>query len=183
MKSAKNPCRGIHCIGTGIGLAILGAGYMLGVAPALEAKQRLGNDRETLQNMRLELDAAEDGLRKMRQAVEVAEAELRQTEIRLRPAGDRNEVIGELATFAERERLMLNQIRAGRTEPGKPISIVPITMSGTCSFEDFDRTLSTLRDEFPDVRIRSFSIGRTLARPEQAPSFEFQLAWCIESAD
>ncbi|MFU8828026.1 MAG: hypothetical protein ACNA8P_01170, partial [Phycisphaerales bacterium] len=71
--------------------------------------------------------------------------------------------------------------RAGRIEPGKPISVVPIVMSGTCSFSDFDRTLALLRDEFPDVRIRSFSIGRTVVRPEQSPSFEFHLAWCIES--
>jgi len=93
-----------------------------------------------------------------------------------------SEVIAELASFAERENLKLNQIRAGRVEPGKTISLVPIVMSGTCDFSDFDRTLSLLRDEFPDVRIRSFSIGRTLARPEQTPSFEFQLSWCIESA-
>ena len=133
--------------------------------------------------MRTELDAAEERVRSMRMAQENAEAELKRSEISLRPESDRNEVIDELAGFAERQRLTLNQIRAGRVEPGKPISVVPIIMSGTCSFADFDQTLSTLREEFPDVRIRSFSIARTLARTEQQPVFEFQLAWCIESAD
>lgn len=179
----EHPCGTIHGIGIGIGLLILGIGYMLGVAPALEAKERLGNDQATLRTIRAELDSAEENSRKMRQIAENAEAELRQSEITLRPLTDRNEVIGELATFAERQSLKLNQIRAGRLEPGKPISIVPIVMSGTCRFEDFDRTLSALRDEFPDVRIRSFTIGRTLARPEQEPSFEFQLVWCIDSAE
>lgn len=181
MKS-EQPCVVIHAIGAGVGLLMLGIGYMLGVAPALQAKERLGNDQATLQTMRTELDTAEESSRRMRQIAENAEAELRQNEIRLRPLDDRNEIIGDLATFAERQKLKLNQIRAGRVEPGKPISIVPIIMSGTCSFEDFDRTLSALREEFPDVRIRSFTIGRTLSRTDQEPSFEFQLAWCIDSA-
>ncbi len=181
MKS-EQPCVVIHAVGAGVGLLMLGIGYMLGVAPALQAKERLGNDQATLQTMRTELDTAEESSRRMRQIAENAEAELRQNEIRLRPLDDRNEIIGDLATFAERQKLKLNQIRAGRVEPGKPISIVPIIMSGTCSFEDFDRTLSALREEFPDVRIRSFTIGRTLSRTDQEPSFEFQLAWCIDSA-
>lgn len=183
MSELKNCCTMIHGVGAGIGLLLLGAGYLVGIAPALEAKQRLGSDREMLAAMRVELDAAEERVRKMRQAQENAERELQRSEIVLRPESDRNEVIGELAGFAERQRLTLNQIRAGRLEPGKPVSVVPIIMSGTCSFADFDRTLSTLREEFPDVRIRSFSIARTLARTDQQPVFEFQLAWCIESAD
>lgn len=183
MSELKNCCTTIHGVGAGIALLLLGAGYLVGIAPALEAKQRLGSDRETLAAMRVELDAAEERVRKMRQAQENAERELQRSEIALRPESDRNEVIGELAGFAERQRLTLNQIRAGRLEPGKPVSVVPIIMSGTCSFADFDRTLSTLREEFPDVRIRSFSIARTLARTDQQPVFEFQLAWCIESAD
>lgn len=183
MSELKTCCTKIHGVGAGIGLLVLGAGYLAGVAPALKAKERLGNDRETLAVMRTELDAAEERVRSMRMARENAEAELKRSEISLRPESDRNEVIDELAGFAERQRLTLNQIRAGRVEPGKPISVVPIIMSGTCSFADFDQTLSTLREEFPDVRIRSFSIARTLARTEQQPVFEFQLAWCIESAD
>lgn len=181
MKNMNSPCATIHGVGAAIGLVILGIGYVVGVAPALKAKERLGNDRETLNTMRAELDAAEDRVRKLRHAEESARAELERSAIPMRPAGDRNEVIGELASFAERERLKLNQIRAGNLEPDKPVSVVPIVMSGTCDFSDFDRTLAKLREEFPDVRIRSFSIGRTLARPEQVPSFEFQLAWCIES--
>lgn len=180
-KGAPPPNMAIHGVGAGIGLLILGVGYLLGVAPALQAKQRLGSDRETINAMRVELDSAEDQVRRLRQAEETARLEVAQHEIRLRGQGDRNEVIAELASFAERENLRLNQIRAGRIEPGKPISVVPIVMSGTCSFSDFDRTLALLRDEFPDVRIRSFSIGRTVVRPEQSPSFEFHLAWCIES--
>lgn len=183
MKNVNSPCAAIHGVGAAVGLVILGAGYLVGVAPALQAKQRLGNDRETLNTMRAELDAAEDRVRTLRQAEESARAELERSAIPMRPADDRNEVIGELASFAEREKLRLNQIRAGRIEPGKTVSVVPIVMSGTCDFSDFDRTLATLREEFPDVRIRSFSIGRTLARPDQVPSFEFQLDWCIESAD
>jgi len=182
MKPSASPCMTIHAVGVAVGVAILGAGYLVGVAPALSAKERLGNDRATLNAMRSELDAAEDRVRSLRHAEELARNELARKQITLRTESQRNEVIAELASFAERENLKLNQIRAGRIEPGKPISIVPIVMSGTCDFSDFDRTLALLRDEFPDVRIRSFSIGRTLARPEQVPSFEFQLAWCIESA-
>jgi HAMP domain-containing protein len=183
VNETKKCCAPIHGVGAGVGLLILGAGYLVGVAPALKAKERLGSDRETLAVMRTELDAAEERVRTMRQAHESAKAELDRSEIAMRPESDRNEVIGELAGFAERQRLTLNQIRAGRLETGKPISVVPIIMSGTCSFADFDQTLSTLREEFPDVRIRSFSIARTLARTEQQPVFEFQLAWCIESRD
>lgn len=182
MKSSSSPCTTIHAAGAAIGLVILGAGYLIGVAPALKAKERLGNDRATLNTMRSELDAAEDRVRNLRHAEEIAKAELDRKQITLRSEDQRNEVIAELASFAERENLKLNQIRAGRIEPGKTISLVPIVMSGTSDFSDFDRTLALLSDEFPDVRIRSFSIGRTLARPEQVPSFEFQLSWCIESA-
>ena len=183
MSDLKSCCAKIHGVGAGVGLLILGAGYLAGVAPALDAKERLVNDRETLKVMRSELDSAEERVRSMRKAQETAATQLEKHEIVLRPESDRNEVISELAGFAERQRLTLNQIRAGRLEPGKPISVVPIIMSGTASFANFDQTLSTLRDEFPDVRIRSFSIARTLARTDQEPVFEFQLAWCIESAD
>lgn len=177
-----SPCKAIHAAGTAVALAILGAGYLVGVAPALQAKERLGNDRATLDTMRAELDAAEDRVRRLRQAEESAKIELARNEIVLRPESARNEVIAELASFAERQKLKLNQIRAGRLEAGKTISTIPVIMSGTCDFSDFDRTLASLREEFPDVRIRSFSIGRTLTRTDQQPAFEFQLSWCIESA-
>lgn len=179
-KHNPSPTMIVHAVGAFAALAILCAGYVLGIAPAIKAKERLGSDRETIQFMRVELDAAEDQVRRSRQIEENTRAELSRTEIILRKSSDRNEVIAELASFAERQNLHLNQIRAGGIEVGKPISVIPITMSGTCSFSDFDRTLSLLNEEFPDVRIRSFSIGRSIVRPELSASFEFQLAWCIE---
>ena len=42
MSELKTCCTKIHGVGAGIGLLVLGAGYLAGVAPALKAKERLG---------------------------------------------------------------------------------------------------------------------------------------------
>lgn len=195
MSTGGGPNMMINVAGVAALAAITTVGYLVVVAPALQATQR---EQAVLKESSSASQRAQDEALKLldsQRRRSQLERELERTTVQLILPSRVNEQIDRMTHLTAEHDLRLVRMSPGVAKRGQWYTAIPINMSGDGSFPSCAAFIESVRREFADVSIRglkltskldiaSIAADKPAAETEQKPAesgtptaFEFEFVW------
>ncbi|MDX2146471.1 MAG: type 4a pilus biogenesis protein PilO [Planctomycetota bacterium] len=170
---ASSTTLAIDALGLGTILTLSALAYFTLIAPAWSAQQLEHRTRLQVDQARDQLASESLRLRAVKAELDRAQAALDDQGLQLRPIEEQNEHLARLLSAAEAGKLNIAQLTPGAVQANALFKSVPLSMSGSSSFQEFVSFLATLRSEFPDTGVASARVRNTDGRAE----FSLELVW------
>lgn len=158
--------------------AVSGAGYYIGISPALAGLVERRAQEQELADRRQRVTQLATELGDTRRKLAVARKNLADLPLRLEPSSAVNRRINLLAGVAGDAHVTLNEIQPQSAIDGIHYQTVPIRVAGSGEFPACAAFLHMLRTQFPDTTVKSFEIlNGNPGRSGNTASFRIELAW------
>lgn len=166
----------LHLCGLAGVLVISGAGVWLGVRPAMERAQEF-RDMITSVNERDQRVRAAEAARAVAQGLDTQlSAELNKA-VRLLPHTRINERLADLTARAEKRGVKVEQITPGNPTVSSRATVVPIRLSGSCTYADIMRLVRELSAEYRDMAVVNLQITGQPTRSGEMASCVAEFDW------
>lgn len=188
MSARKRPpsARKIDGIGGGACVLMCVIAYVGGFGPILQDRVAVAQQRAEFENREKDSKASRRQLDSLREQLKQAEARLKQSPVRLVPASQANERIDEIVRLASESGLKVASTTPSAARPEKSFVIVPIRLTGQCTYRSAAAFLGALHAKFPDTAVPGFAMGTSVSASgpvvdeksrEPLAEFTFDLAW------
>jgi len=145
--------RRIDLAGIAACLSITITAYILGLAPLLEKRSDLSGQRQTLAAKREEGRTINASLMTLKdQAIEVRD-ELAALDVTLQSKDRINHRLAELTDILGSCDLQIDRVQTGRIHPGPYCDMVPIQVSGRCTYLECIEALAQLHSTLADLSL------------------------------
>ena len=167
----------IDVLGMAGGIALTLVGVLIAAGPATANYRARKRQQMELLSIQDQLAQAEAALRKTDQQWLDAQQALEQGTVRLRPVGQINQHLADLAGLAKPIGLKVDLIQPDRQIPSEMYITLPIHFSGTASFPNCVLFLHKLRQRFPDTAVPGFYLTSRPGDVTGTATFQFELVW------
>lgn len=166
----------VHLCGLAGVLVISGAGVWLGVRPAVERAQEL-RDMITSVNDRDQKARAAEAARAVAQGLDSQLAAELDKAVRLLPHTKINERLADLTDRAEKRGVKVEQIAPGNPTMSSRATVVPIRLSGSCTYADIMRLLRELSTDYRDMAVVNLQISGQPTKSGEKAACMAEFVW------
>ncbi len=151
------------------------------VQPILRSGQERLTTQTQLESLQDQSEQIESALAAARVSLLEVQTDLPDHYLQLQPLGHLNTSLANLTAVATSCGLVLHETSSGTATAGTWYDSVPIEVTGTGSYPACAVFLHRLRDELPDIEVRSFELTDNPANASSATSVRFDLSWYAAS--
>lgn len=170
------PARVIDAIGVGACVALLGAGYLVGLGPRLRERAQGAEWREQLELGKKELARLSEERRGLLAREVTAGQKLKACAVQMQGVRELNRRVPALVNVAGECGLEIAEVGPGTPAPQDRFTVVPIKVRGTGTYAGVSAFLGRLRASFPDTAVVALQVS-TEVPGETTPEFSVELAW------
>lgn len=151
------------------------------VQPILRSGQERLTTQAQLESLQDQSEQIESALAAARVSLLEVQTDLPDHYLQLQPLGHLNTSLANLTAVATSCGLVLHETRSGTATAGTWYDSVPIEVTGAGSYPACAAFLHRLREELPDIEVRSFELTHNPGNPSSATSVRFDLSWYAAS--
>ena len=164
-------------------VALLLVGWLVGLGPLLDNSMQSTSALDKAEQLEREAQKSQSGFNQVAADLQRVKSKLERQPVNLKPAGQINTLLSELAELADGNKLAITKTRSGRPVALAYYDYVPITIAGEGGYTDLMAFLDALHRERGEIGVIAFDVQRLPTKEGARVRFDLELAWYVLSGD
>ena len=173
----------IDALGLGACIAIVAAGYFLGLAPLLHYQTNVMARHHLLAGQRQKVVSAQGSLRQLKGQLAALQSIESQDVLKPGKLVRINSRLEQITSLAAARGLEIKDVEPGMTRQESHYQVVPLRLNGTGSFRGCTGFLHDLRHSLHDMTVVGFRLSGTPQAAGAPVNFNLELCWYTAPLD